>query len=327
MKMEAKISVIIPIYKVEEYLDRCMESIVNQTYSNLEIIMVDDGSPDNCPKMCDEWAEKDERIIVVHKKNGGLSDARNAGMKVMTGDYVFFVDSDDWIHKDTIRILKQYEEKHNADIVECKAQVTSGEVDEDSLEAGSVETKVYNTAEAMAALLRDHPLRQTVWNKLYRRDVVEGILFEVGKYHEDEFWTYQVIDGAEKILYVDVELYYYFQRSDSIMGQAFSIKRLDAVEGRYRRLHLLQERYPALVSEAKENLAFLIMYYGQQAVNGNAEVAHSYFEKAQIYIKGLEFTEKDKKRLSFTHRCWIEGICGHLKLICKIRNLLKIGIH
>ena len=320
-----KISVIIPIYKVEKYLERCINSVVNQTYENLEIILVDDGSPDDCPRICDKWAEKDERIIVVHKENGGLSDARNAGMKVMTGDYVFFVDSDDWIHKDTIRILKQYEEKHGVDIVECKAQVTSGEVDEASLEADSVETKVYNTAEAMAALLRDYPLRQTVWNKLYRKDVVEGVLFEVGKYHEDEFWTYQVIDRAEKILYVDVELYYYFQRSDSIMGQAFSIKRLDAVEGRYRRLGMLQDKYPELVSEAKENLVFLIMYLGQQAVRSDKMVKDEFFTRGKNFLNRIAFTQEEIRQYAKTHQVWITGAIQNLVAICKIRNWLKIG--
>ena len=103
--MDEKISVIIPIYKVEKYLNRCVESVVNQSYQNLEIILVDDGSPDNCPKMCDDWAEKDNRIKVIHKENGGLSDARNAGLKVAMGEYISFVDSDDWIAKDFYEVL------------------------------------------------------------------------------------------------------------------------------------------------------------------------------------------------------------------------------
>lgn len=324
--MDEKISVIIPIYKVEEYLNRCIESVVNQTYQNLEIILVDDGSPDNCPKMCDEWAEEDGRIKVIHKENGGLSDARNAGIQVMTGDYVFFVDSDDWIHKDTLRILKKYEEKYDSDIVECKALVTSGEAEDDALEVNSLETHMYDTAEAMAALLRDYPLRQTVWNKLYKRNVVEGVLFEKGKYHEDEFWTYQVFDRAKKILYADAELYYYFQRSDSIMGQAFSIKRLDAVEGRYRRLEMFREKYPELVSEAKENLAFLIMYYGQQAQRAGNKDKDEFFKQGRIYLEKIGFTTEDKRQYSKSHQLWIGGAQKNMALMCKIRNWLKIGV-
>lgn len=324
--MDEKISVIIPIYKVEEYLNRCVESVVNQTYQNLEIILVDDGSPDNCPKMCNEWAEKDGRIKVIHKENGGLSDARNAGMAVAMGEYVFFVDSDDWIHKDTLRILKNYEEKYDSDIVECKALVTSGEAEDDALEVDSLEIHMYDTAEAMEALLRDYPLRQTVWNKLYKRHAVEGILFEKGKYHEDEFWTYQVFDRANKILYLDVELYYYFQRSDSIMGQAFSMKRMDAVEGRYRRLEMFRNKYPELVSEAKENLTFLIMYYGQQAVRTEKAVKDGFFTKAKDYLKKIDFTAEEKKQYAKTHQVWISGAQKALNTICRLRNWLKIGI-
>ena len=116
MNNNPKISVIVPVYKVEKYLDKCVESIVNQTYKNLEIILVDDGSPDNCPAMCDEWAEKDERIRVIHKENGGLADARNAGMDIATGDYIGFVDSDDWIEPNMYEVLLKNALKYDADI-------------------------------------------------------------------------------------------------------------------------------------------------------------------------------------------------------------------
>ena len=123
MNNNPKISVIVPVYKVEKYLDRCVESIVNQTYKNLEIILVDDGSPDNCPVMCDEWAEKDERIRVIHKENGGLADARNAGMNIATGDYIGFVDSDDWIEPNMYEVLLKNALKYDADISRCGLSV------------------------------------------------------------------------------------------------------------------------------------------------------------------------------------------------------------
>ena len=113
------ISVIVPIYKVEEYLDRCVESLINQTYKNLEIILVDDGSPDNCPQMCEAWAQKDSRIKVVHKENGGLSDARNAGFEVATGDIISFIDSDDWIEPEMFETMLSQMEKDDSDIVSC----------------------------------------------------------------------------------------------------------------------------------------------------------------------------------------------------------------
>ena len=116
---QALISVIIPVYKVEKYLDRCLESIVNQTYKNLEIILIDDGSPDNCPAICDEYAQKDSRIKVIHKANGGVSSARNKGIDVATGDYIGFVDSDDWIEPDMYETLIKNAEQYNSDISRC----------------------------------------------------------------------------------------------------------------------------------------------------------------------------------------------------------------
>ena len=117
--MSEKISVIVPIYKTEQFLSKCIDSIINQTYKNLEIILVDDGSPDNCPKICDEYAKRDNRIKVIHKENGGLSSARNAGIEIATGDFSAFVDSDDWIDSDMYESLVKLSDEYNADIAEC----------------------------------------------------------------------------------------------------------------------------------------------------------------------------------------------------------------
>jgi len=325
--MDKKISVIIPIYKVEKYLNRCIESVVNQSYRNLEIILVNDGSPDNCPKMCDEWAEKDKRIFVIHKENGGLSDARNAGMSEISGEYVFFVDSDDWLHKDTLKILMMFQSSYDVDIVECKAKSISEEVKDIPVNTEDIACKMFDAKEAMLSLLREIPLKQTVWNKLYKRNVVEGVLFEMGKYHEDEFWTYQVFDRSKKILFIDIELYYYYQRQDSIMGQAFSLKRLDAIEGRCRRFKTFKEKYPELESEAKENLAFLLMYYGQQALKSDDVQAKKYFTIAQECLKKICITAQDLNQMSVTHKVWITGAKYSLKRICKLRNLMRIGMN
>ena len=124
--MEELISVIVPIYKVEAYLERCIGSIVNQTYQNLEIILVDDGSPDSCPDICDAWKEKDDRIKVIHKKNGGLSDARNAGMQIMAGTYISYIDSDDWVANDMYEKMMYAIKKNDADICECQFEKTAG---------------------------------------------------------------------------------------------------------------------------------------------------------------------------------------------------------
>ena len=170
------ISVIVPVYKVEKYLDRCVESIVNQTYKNLEIILVDDGSPDNCGAMCDNWAEKDSRIKVIHKENGGLSDARNAGMNTATGDLMGFVDSDDYISPDMYQLLYENMLENNSDISACGVQI----VFEDDRPANLL-TKdsniVLNTGEAMKAIIEESYLKQPVWYKLYKTELIKDIPF------------------------------------------------------------------------------------------------------------------------------------------------------
>lgn len=324
--MDKKISVIIPIYKVEKYLNRCIESVTDQTYKNLEIILVDDGSPDRCPEICEEWAKKDKRIKVIHKENGGLSDARNAGLKIAIGEYISFVDSDDWLHRDALQTLKYFLERYNADIVECKAISTNKRVEDKIIDNDKIKVVEFNRKSSIEALLCEESLKQTVWNKLYKRTIIKDINFEYGKYHEDEFWTYQVFDKVEKILFLDVELYYYFQRLDSIMGQAFSIKRLDAIEGRYRRFQYLQDEFPKLETSAKENLLFLIMYYGQQALKASDNEKRVFLKEMKKYLKKIDVTDVDKKEYSFLSRFWIKACKKNISLTCMMRNILRIGI-
>lgn len=321
------VTVIIPIYNVEVYLDRCIKSVVNQTYSELEIILVDDGSTDHGPKICDSWAKKDSRIKVIHKQNGGLSDARNAGMRVATGNWIVFLDSDDWIHKDMIRLLRFYQQKSDADIVECRARRTVEDIIDKKINENNIVAREFQSEEAIAALLNEKPLRQTVWNKLYKRTLIEKTEFAFGKFHEDGFWTYQIFAKAGKILYLDVELYYYYQRSDSIMGQAFSLKRLDAIEGRYMRFLFLNVQYPDLVFQAKNNLYFLILFYCQQALRmGTDKEKQIFLKKANEYLKQIVFTSKEREQLSLSDKIWIMLGKINLRFVCKLRNLIKIGI-
>ena len=187
------ISVIVPIYKVEAYLDKCVQSIVNQSYRNLEIILVNDGSPDNCGAMCEAWAAKDGRIKVIHKENGGLSDARNAGLAIATGELISFIDSDDWIEPEFLQTLYDALVAQNAQIAECAIHL----VDEEGKilrSRGPAKCESIGKIEALRRLVMEDGVYQTVWNKLYRRQVIAGILFEKGKYNEDDFWPYQIFD-------------------------------------------------------------------------------------------------------------------------------------
>lgn len=314
------ISVIVPVYKVEKYLDRCIASIVNQTYKNLEIILVDDGSPDSCPTFCDGWAEKDNRIKVVHKENGGLSDARNVGIRIATGEYISFVDSDDWIEKNFILYLFRIIKEQNCEVVGCNYR--RGE-NFSPIDDNDYCIELFDTVSAMSALIDNH-IEQVVWNKLYRRSVIDGILFEKGKYHEDEFWSYQVFAKVKRYCQITYTGYNYFVRSDSIMGDQYSLKRLDAVEAKARRQKFLETEMPNLMCKGAHNLLFTCMYHGQNAIlylsSQDKKEAMAYLNTVVSEISG--FRMKDR----FSQELWKVLAKNNLTWTCVIRNILRIGL-
>lgn len=263
------ISVIIPVYNVEKYLDICVESVVNQTYKNLEIILVDDGSPDNCSMMCDIWAEKDNRINVIHKDNSGLSDARNAGYAVATGEYISFIDSDDYIEQDFYRLLA-IELDNGADIAEC-ATKWCDEAGNTLAIRGFSENKILDTVKATQTLLKENGIYQTVWNKLYRKSCIQDIHFPFGKYHEDNFWTWQVFLQSKKISVITKPLYNYVQRNSGIMGTGYSIKRLDALEANYICYETLKnnDNYKNIVFNKIINSCMFHMQSAMKFLNGS----------------------------------------------------------
>ena len=208
-----KITVIVPVYKVEKYLNKCVESIVTQTYSNIEIILVDDGSPDNCPKICDEWAEKDNRIKVIHKKNGGLSEARNVGIKKATGDYISFVDSDDIISVNMYKNMMNLMIKNNADIVTCEfARFMDGEKPKFKNESNF---KIYNSQDSLKKLLTEK-ISNHVCNKLFKKQLFCGIEFPTGRNYEDIMVMYKLILKIKKLITCNGLYYGYMSRENSI---------------------------------------------------------------------------------------------------------------
>lgn len=255
------ISVIVPIYKVEKYLPKCVESILNQTYTNLEIILVDDGSPDNCGNICEEYAKKDARIKVIHKVNGGLSDARNAGIEIASGEYLGFVDSDDFIHP------KMYESLYNA-IIENGAEVsicTFQNVAEDEnieyCDASNLEWNILKSETDKFYYSFDEKTSVTAvvaWNKLYKKELFSGIRYPYGKIHEDEFTTYKLLEKADKIACTQYPFYYYLQRAGSIMNNGFDKRSLYRLDAYKERLELYQStgRY-----DWYESIMFLYKYF------------------------------------------------------------------
>lgn len=238
--MNELVSVIVPVYKVEDLLERCVDSILNQTYQNLQVILVDDGSPDRCGNICDAYAAQDARVEVIHQTNAGLSGARNAGLARARGTFVTFVDSDDWIHAEMLSHLHQLAHDHDADVVVCEHIQTDTEfVDSDTVR-GSVHGMT--NVETMRAMLSPRaPTWIVAWGKLYRSDLFDSIRFPIGRFHEDAFTTHQVLFKARKVVLTEAPYYYYWQRSGSIMASRFdSEKRAHAREACRARASFLQ---------------------------------------------------------------------------------------
>lgn len=242
-----KISVIIPVYKVENYLDRCVKSIIGQTYENLEILLVDDGSPDNCPKMCDQYASIDNRVRVIHKPNGGLSDARNAGIDVATGEYITFVDSDDWISENCIEVLLQIQQKNHTLISVIDTVESDGTKEsERSYSAGYDSKEVYTAEEAMQVIFLQREFNTSAWAKLYHRSIFDGIRFTKEIFYEDLDLIYRLIDKAGKISFSPAGKYYYFQRNDSIVHAKFDSRHFILVDISAEIMKFVDERYPQI---------------------------------------------------------------------------------
>lgn len=224
-----KISIIIPVYNVEKYIVKCIESVLNQSYSNLEILLIDDGSLDKSGDICETYGKKNKNVKVFHKENGGLSDARNFGLSKCTGDYVFFLDSDDWINQNTVLKLYLLLKDNKADISECQFLKVyyNDEVRKYNENQNKIHTYIFDGIEA-SINLRNYKYNQVVsWNKLYTKSLFDDIKFPKGKYHEDEFTTYKILYKCNKIVVTDEKLYYYRQTPNSIMNATFNEKRLD----------------------------------------------------------------------------------------------------
>ncbi len=326
MDISMKISVIVPVYNVEHYLDRCIQSIVSQTYTNLEIILVDDGSEDHCPATCDDWTIRDERIKTIHKENGGLSDARNIGMLAATGEYIAFVDSDDWIAPRMLELLFNAMQEDKSDIAACAVEM----VWEDDTPSCllTVKTKaLLSREEAQRALLNETLLKHPVWYKLYKRELICDILFKVGKYHEDIFWSYQAIGKANSVSLIDIVGYYYTQRANSIMGQGYSLKRLDALEAIEERYAYIKSEFPALECEARLSILSNCIYHGQMALRFlNRNEIKLVFDRLNLIKSNYKIVHKDYSDKKITHRLWFDIARVSLPAVCRLKNMLGIGM-
>lgn len=293
--MDVLISVIVPVYKVEKYLDRCVESIIAQSYNALEIILVDDGSPDCCGQKCDLWAVKDSRIKVLHKANGGLSDARNAGIRAAAGEYIIFVDSDDYIAPEMIARLYQAAVHAKAPMAICDVCC----IDDAGVPAGKSEDsplrdEILTAEQILPRFYQEKGLFYIVaWNKLYHRSLLDDETFPVGKWHEDEFVAAQLIWRAERVACIEYPGYYYVtQREGSIMNIRNDIRHLDALEALLIRYRFYQEiGQTALLRETRARvLTALECYYWNNP--GTDAVYHSKMEQFRSAYESLSGLSK-----------------------------------
>ncbi len=303
------ISIIVPVYKVEKYLSKCIDSIINQTYKNLEIILVDDGSPDNCPKICDGYAKKDKRIKIIHKENGGLSSARNAGLDIMTGEFVAFLDSDDYIEPTYIEIMAEKQVKYNADLVNCGVKDIIENTGEEIIKVSVKEDVVLENEEIIKQFFSTYNLT-VAWNKLYRKEIFATLRYPQGRIFEDAAIILNVLSKCKKLVIIPDVLYNYLKREGSIMNCNISEKKINSLIENFidRTEFLIENNYKQFLSQEVSTQArdFGFLY----------RTCKNKVIKKQIKSKFLPLWKKYKKYAKLNSKASIKMLLnvGYIKL-------------
>ena len=245
-----KVSVIIPVYNTEQYLSRCLDSVISQTYDNISIILIDDGSTDSSGKICDSYAALDPRIRVIHTENHGVSMARNTGISEADGDCVCFIDSDDYIASDYVEYLLNLLTNNQADISVCQRLNNKKKEKEDSI--------LTDNENCMRALIKTCEINSVVWGKLYRRHLFKEVSFPVGKRYEDEFTIYKLIAKSNRIAVGYDSKYYYTINENSFMNQPFSKKDFEWIEAMSEQKDFIVQHYPDLISSANARIIYAV---------------------------------------------------------------------
>lgn len=289
-----KLSIIVPVYKVEKYLDKCIKSILAQTFSDYELILVDDGSPDRCGEVCDEWAEKDARIRVIHKENGGLSDARNVGIDAAQGEYIGFVDSDDYIREDMFEVLAANMEKYEADISMC------GYVDtyEDGRTLGRRETDdstiyIWDRKEAIHQVLLGKLLSVHAYTKLYKRRLFETVRYPKGRISEDAYIIMDILDQVDKAVFTPRTEYYYMHRGDSINTSKYKPIDKTRIEAHEKNYKYIQENYPEYGTLAHDRYLGAVYFVAHKMVMSRHDKTETN-ELISILRKNTDSVKKSK---------------------------------
>ena len=281
-----KISVIVPIYNVQDYLKRSIESLLNQTYKNLEIILVDDGSTDNSGKIAEGYKKVDERVKVYHKKNGGLSDARNYGINKATGDYVLYVDSDDWLDLDMINIMVEKVKEYEADIVQVGFYYAyeDHQLYDNRYYNEDDEDIVLDRESLMKELVINERVKNFAWGKLYKTELVKDILFEKGAKFEDVYWAHQVMHRVNKYVIVHKPMVYYLQRGESITG-TYNVRNTEIIKGLLERHMFIRKNYNHLLNESYKTILNTCFVHYDLLINmDDKSSAQIYSDKIKDYI-------------------------------------------
>lgn len=306
--MNDRISVIVPVYNVEKYIKRCLESLLNQTYKNLEIIIIDDGTKDSSGKICDEISKSDSRIKVIHQKNQGLSGARNTGLKNSTGEYITFVDSDDYIDNKMFEKMLSTLKTNNADIIEC-GTIYCDEKGNYIKENTKNKIKIYEKDIQVKELISNGNITTMSCGKLYKKDLFKNFEFPIGKYHEDVFTTYKLLHVSKKTVVLNQGFYYYRQVNGSIMNSNFNIKHLDSIEAVLERSKFIEKYYSEYKKYEYANIVYscckvyermiLSNFYEKRILKDIQKLIRKYLIYFFIYSKSQKSTKL------FTSICFI----------------------
>lgn len=314
------ISLVLPVYNVEKYLDRCMESVVNQTYENLEIIMVDDGATDQSGKICDEWAKKDKRIIVIHKENGGLSDARNVGTEHARGEYISYIDSDDTVEVDYVEYLYYLIKKFHTPMSLCTHNIVFNE-GKRIKPLGNGEEVVLTDKEALESMLYHGQVDTSAWAKLYHRSLLSDIKYPKGKLFEDIGTTYKLFIKAEKIACGFKSKYNYFVRSNSIVTGSFSPRKLDLLDMTDEMARNVITLYPDLQKAALRRQVYARFSTLNQTFNSLS--GKQYQKDILNFIKNNRINLLLDKKVPFRDKMAIILLFGSLSIYKFFWNLAK----
>lgn len=298
----AEVSIIVPVYQVENYIRQCVDSILAQTFTDFELILVDDGSKDGSGAICDEYAMMDQRVKVIHKQNGGLSDARNWGLDQAVGNYFMFVDSDDYIAPMMVECLYKNIVNENADIVACN-YLYFFEGDRKKDFSTNIQSEILSGKEIFynRKNQRNYGIWTVAWNKLYKRETLGKVRFRLGKYHEDEFWANDIYQMDIKVVTISECLYYYRQRDNSIMGKKNIQRDFDILEAFQERIYIYlgKEKY---TGQAYKVLIYSLEYLEEsRRLVANSSEKRKFFQ-AKEQIKDI-IKQLKKRKLPMIQKC------------------------